>query len=123
MSPQTPERGSGMVGMRRKLVAVLVAAVIAPVVLSGCGDNKKPAAWVGTPGSAAPSASGAPIVESAAVPVELAITPAAGKKDVPVSAEVGLKVTGGKVTSVTLTDSAGKTVSGALRDDGSSWVP
>jgi lipoprotein-anchoring transpeptidase ErfK/SrfK len=112
-----------MVGMRRKLVTVVVVAVIAPGALSGCGDNKKSAAWVGTPAGAAASASEAPAIESAAVPVELAITPAAGKKDVPVSAEIGLDVSGGKVTSVSLKDSGGKAISGSLRDDGSAWVP
>jgi lipoprotein-anchoring transpeptidase ErfK/SrfK len=108
-----------MGGKRRKLAAVAVAMVLAPVMLSGCGDPK-PAAWVGPPASAAPSA---PVVEAAAVPVALTITPAAGKKGVPVSAEIGLRVSGGKVTSVTLTDSKGRVVPGALRDDGSSWVP
>src|SRR5919201_1606117 len=71
-----------MVGMRRSLVAVVVAALIAPFALSGCGDKQKPAA------AAPPSVS-----------------------------------SGAKVTSVTLTDSKGKAVAGALRDDGSSWVP
>ena len=52
--------------MRRKLAAVVVAVVIAPVVLSGCGRSK-PAAWVGP----APSA---PVVEPAAAPVPIALT-------------------------------------------------
>jgi lipoprotein-anchoring transpeptidase ErfK/SrfK len=115
-----------MVGMRRSLVTVVVAAVIAPLALSGCGDNKKPAAaWAsaGPGASADPSASGAPPTESASVPIVLSVTPAAGKKDVPVSAEIGFKVSGAKVTSVTLKDKAGKAVSGALREDGSTWVP
>ncbi|WP_433301587.1 Ig-like domain-containing protein [Actinoplanes sp. CA-030573] len=115
-----------MVGMRRSLVAVVVAAVIAPLALSACGDDKKPAAFAaGQPSastSAGPSAS-APQPESAAVPIELTVTPVSGKKDVPVSAEIGFKVAGAKVTSVTLKDSKGKPVAGELRDDGSSWVP
>lgn len=110
--------------MRRSLVTVVVAAVIVPLVLSGCGDKQKAAAaapgvsasaGVGTDGSAAP--------ESADVPINLAVTPATGKTDVPTSAEVGFQVSGGKVTSVTLTDSKGKAVAGELREDGSSWVP
>ena len=109
--------------MRRSLVTVVVAAVIAPLALSGCGDNKKPASAAAA-ASADPSASGAPpLTESAAVPITLSVTPAVGKKNVPVSAEIGFKVTGAKVTSVTLKDGAGKAVSGALREDGSTWVP
>ena len=109
--------------MWRSLVAVVVAAVIAPLALAACGDKKAVA------GAAAPSAS-APVTENAgatpttaAVPVSLSLTPAAGKKDVPVSAEIGLKLSGGQVSSVTLKDAAGKAVSGKLRDDGSAWVP
>ncbi|MGX6602313.1 Ig-like domain-containing protein [Micromonosporaceae bacterium Da 78-11] len=120
-----------MIRMRRSLVAVVVTAVMAPLVLSGCGDKKQqPAAWVGTP-SAGAGASADPRVESttaAAQPaaeasVDVALTPAAGKKDVPVSAEIGVKVSGGKVAEVTLKDSAGKAVAGELREDGSAWVP
>jgi lipoprotein-anchoring transpeptidase ErfK/SrfK len=112
-----------MVGMRRLLVTVVVGAVIAPLALSGCGDNKKPAAWVGPGASVAPSASAGPIVEAAAVPISLSVTPAAGKKDVPVSSEIGLQVSGAKVTSVTLKDGAGKAVAGTFREDRSAWVP
>jgi lipoprotein-anchoring transpeptidase ErfK/SrfK len=121
-----------MVSMRRKLVSVVVAAVVAPLALAACGDNKdkEPAAWVGSPGaSAGPSAgpgagsSSAPVLESAAAPIDLAVTPAAGKSSVPVSAEIGLKVSGGKVTAVTLKDAAGKAVSGTFREDNSAWVP
>jgi lipoprotein-anchoring transpeptidase ErfK/SrfK len=115
-----------MVSMRRKLVTVVVAAVVAPLALAACGggDDKKPAAWVSTP-SSGPSAAGtdAPITESAAVPIDLAVTPAAGKTAVPVSTEIGLKVSGGKVTTVTLKDAAGKPVAGSFREDNSAWVP
>jgi lipoprotein-anchoring transpeptidase ErfK/SrfK len=112
--------------MRRSRVAAVVTAVLAPLALSGCGDTKQPAAaaWVATPGaSSSAGASAEPVTESASAPVELTVTPAAGKKDVPVSAEIGVKVSGGKVTTVALKDAAGKAVSGALREDGSAWVP
>jgi lipoprotein-anchoring transpeptidase ErfK/SrfK len=117
-----------MVRMRRSLVLVVVAAVICPLALSGCGkDDKKPAAWVGTStapgGGPSGGASSGPVTESASVPISLTVTPAAGKKDVPVSAEIGFSVSGAKVTTVALTDSAGKAVPGALREDGSTWVP
>ncbi|HEY8534662.1 MAG TPA: Ig-like domain-containing protein [Micromonospora sp.] len=56
-------------------------------------------------------------------PPSLTITPAADSKDVPVSTEIGISVSGGNVTDVTLTDSAGTKIEGAMRPDGSSWVP
>jgi lipoprotein-anchoring transpeptidase ErfK/SrfK len=51
------------------------------------------------------------------------VTPATGKKGVPISAEIGFTVSGGKVTTVALKDASGKAVAGALREDGSAWVP
>jgi lipoprotein-anchoring transpeptidase ErfK/SrfK len=116
-----------MVSMRRTLVAFMATALVTPLALSGCGDGDKadkPHAWVDSP-SASAAASGAPAdrTESATVPISLAVTPAAGKSAVPVSTEIGFKVSGGKVSTVTLKDAAGKPVSGELRADGSSWVP
>jgi lipoprotein-anchoring transpeptidase ErfK/SrfK len=82
---------------------------------------------VGTPsaGASAGASTGSdgPVTESAGAPINLAITPVAGKTGVPVSAEIGLKVTGAKVTTVTLKDAAGSAVAGTLREDGSAWVP
>ncbi len=54
----------------------------------------------------------------------LAVTPATGAKSLPVSTEIGLAVTGGRITSVALSK-AGSTakIAGNLRDDGTSWVP
>ncbi|MCM4080704.1 L,D-transpeptidase [Paractinoplanes hotanensis] len=115
--------------MRRTLVAVMAMAVITPVALAGCGkdEDKGASAWMGTPSagaSAGPSAgAGTSREESATVPISLAVTPAAGKTGVPVSAEIGLKVAGAKVTTVTVKDAAGKAVAGTLREDGSAWVP
>jgi lipoprotein-anchoring transpeptidase ErfK/SrfK len=111
-----------MVG--RRLVVVLAVAVAAPFALAACGDEEKPtpASWVGSaPASSAPPAAGDGGAPASAV--ELSVTPASGKKDVPISAEVGLKVTGGKVSSVTLRDAKGKPLAGELREDGSAWVP
>lgn len=110
-----------MVG--RRLVAVLAFAVVTPFGLVACGgkDKPEPTAWVTSDGpSAGPSAGTDTPVAGA---VELTVTPATGKADVPISAEIGLKVSGGEVKSVTLRDAKGKTVAGELRDDGSAWVP
>ncbi|WP_328466010.1 Ig-like domain-containing protein [Actinoplanes sp. NBC_00393] len=114
-----------MVDLRRSLVAILAVALIAP--LTACGDDATPT--FSDPAKADPAAtsgaSGAPVTENttAAEPVALTITPAKDKKDVPVSTEIGLKVSGGEVTSVTLKDAKGKAVTGELREDGSAWVP
>lgn len=85
---------------------MIVIAAALPLVLSSCTsapDRKTEAAPPPPPG--------------------LAVTPAADAKEVPISAEIGLAVTGGKVTGVTLNDSKGAPVAGAMRADGTSWIP
>jgi lipoprotein-anchoring transpeptidase ErfK/SrfK len=57
------------------------------------------------------------------VAFSLAVTPAKGRKGVAVSAEIGTKITGGEVTAVKLREAGGGSVAGALREDGSAWVP
>ncbi|MEU4219829.1 Ig-like domain-containing protein [Actinoplanes sp. NPDC026623] len=115
-----------MVSMRRSVMAVVALVVVAPLALAACGDggDKPAAAWVG--GSQAPPSGGA-VPESGSTapagPVSLSVTPATGKKGVPISAEIGFTVSGGKVTTVALKDASGKAVAGALREDGSAWVP
>ncbi|MEV6349009.1 Ig-like domain-containing protein [Actinoplanes sp. NPDC051851] len=120
-----------MVDFRRCMAAIVALAVIAP--LTACGDETEPtftdpAVAAGTTGpssSAAPATAASAVPESATVAsaATLSITPAAGKKNVPISTEIGVKVSGGEVTTVTLTDAKGKPVAGAMREDGSSWVP
>jgi lipoprotein-anchoring transpeptidase ErfK/SrfK len=117
--------------MRRSVVAVVALVVVTPLALAACGSGdddtkaEKPA-WVASPSSSV-AASGQP--ESGtndtggATAVSLTVTPATGKKNVPISAEIGFKVTGGEVKTVELKDEGGKAVAGALRADGSSWVP
>ena len=56
-------------------------------------------------------------------PVELTVTPAPGSTDVPLSTEIEIDVSDGEVTAVTLVGEDGDTVTGAMREDGSSWVP
>jgi lipoprotein-anchoring transpeptidase ErfK/SrfK len=106
-----------MVGGRR-LAAIVALAVVVPWGLVACTRESRrelPIEQVKEV-AAAPSA-------SAALPLSLALTPAAGKTDVPISAEIGLALTGGTVTTVALTGADGKAVAGALREDGSAWVP
>lgn len=104
----------------------MALGLIAPLAACGDDDAKPAFADPATTASSTPGASGAPVTESTSTaggPVTLTITPATDKKNVPVSAEIGLKVSGGEVTSVTLTDAKGKAVAGELREDGSAWVP
>ena len=96
---------------RRAATTISTFAVLAAVgVTAACGTTST----TNSQGKAAPSAG----------PLSLAITPAAGTANVPISAEVGVKVTGGKVSDVSLTK-AGSTekLPGNMRDDGTSWVP
>lgn len=85
---------------------LLIAAVVAaPLALVGCTGKD-----LVHPGSRA-------------APPAVTVSPAGGK-GVPVSTEIGTKVSGGKVESVTLTDTAGGgKVSGGMRADGTSWIP
>jgi len=53
----------------------------------------------------------------------LAVTPAENAQNVPVSTEVGVQVSNGKVSEVTLVDDQNKPVPGSMRPDGTSWVP
>ena len=105
--------------MRRRLVALVAAVALAPLVLSGCGENKAAA----QPAPSA-SASGAPVTESVTTgSLHLSLTPVTGRTNVPISAEIGIRVGGAEVTAVTLRDRDGKAVAGELRADGSAWVP
>jgi lipoprotein-anchoring transpeptidase ErfK/SrfK len=111
-----------MVDFRRCVAILLALAVTVP--LAACSDDEKPAlSDPAEAASAAPASSALPESTTAALPATLSLTPASGKKNVPVSTEIGLKVSNGKVTSVKLTDAKGKTVAGKIRDDKSSWVP
>src|SRR5919112_1416941 len=111
MSPQHPRNGEQMVS--RRLVAVVALVLVTP--LWACGDDEQPPERKPTASTEAPAA--------AVAPATLKLTPADGKKKVPISAEIGLHVDGGTVTAVALKDEDGNAVSGSLRDDGTAWVP
>jgi lipoprotein-anchoring transpeptidase ErfK/SrfK len=117
MCPQIVRTGQEMVSMRRSLWAVGALVLVAPLTLAACGDGRGDPAAAATVGpSAAPAGAGEPAVS-------LSLTPASGAKDVPASAEIGLEVSGGTVSTVALQDVKGRSVAGALREDGSAWVP
>ncbi|GAA4563801.1 Ig-like domain-containing protein [Micromonospora coerulea] len=89
---------------RVKLLSVTIAA--APLVLAGCTVDRPPGAR-----------------QVNASPPQLTVTPGDRSRDVPISAEVGTAVKGGKITAVRLTDDKGAQVPAEPREDGSSWVP
>jgi lipoprotein-anchoring transpeptidase ErfK/SrfK len=109
--------------LSKRLVVTVAVAVMTPLALAACGDedNGPSASWVSSPPAATPSEVSQQ--EKTTAKVELTISPETGKKDVPVSAEIGIKLSGGTIKTVELRDDKGKTVSGAMREDGSAWVP
>ncbi|MER7668635.1 Ig-like domain-containing protein [Kitasatospora sp. NPDC096128] len=86
---------------------------------SGSGAAKADlGAGAGASVSAAPSGSSAPKVSTAAVSIE----PKNGSVDVaPGALKIG--ATGGKLTTVKVSDKTGKEVPGTIAADGSSWTP
>jgi lipoprotein-anchoring transpeptidase ErfK/SrfK len=101
--------------VRRSCVMVMVVAVMAPAGLTACRDDETTARPAGGPATTAPPA--------ALAAFSLTVTPTKGKKGVAVSAEIGTKIAGGRVTAVKLREVGGGAVPGALRDDRSAWVP
>jgi lipoprotein-anchoring transpeptidase ErfK/SrfK len=97
----------------RRLVGIVALMLLTP--LAGCGDEKSSALK--------PAAETATTPVAPAKPATLRLSPASGKKNVPISAEIGLEVSGGRVTDVALKDGDGTAVAGGLRVDGTAWVP
>ncbi|MEU8300693.1 Ig-like domain-containing protein [Micromonospora sp. NPDC048909] len=94
--------------LRRRLTLLGVTVAAAPLILAGC-----------TAGREADDKPGG----GRAAPPELTVTPGDQAKDVPISAEVGTRVAGGRVTAVRIIDDKGKEVKAEPREDGSGWVP
>src|SRR5262245_34184720 len=64
------------------------------------------------------------VIERPPVPLSLEISPRDRAGRQPVSTEIGIALTGGRITSVRVVRTGGRgQVSGALRDDLSAWVP
>ena len=115
--------------VNRRLVAVLAMAVLTPLALAACGEGKKPSSdWVSrTPDTSAgvtPSAvAQRGNTATTASGLQVTVTPASGKTNVLLSAEIGVTVAGGTLKSVTLRDENGEALTGEMRADGSAWVP
>jgi lipoprotein-anchoring transpeptidase ErfK/SrfK len=117
--------GRGFASWQGRTMAATVS-IVALIGLSACtsstkgGTSQSPVAQSssGVDGSSsAPSSSSAPPVAAAVI----TSLPADGAKTVNPATPVTVNVANGKLTSVKLTNSAGKTVSGALAAGGSSW--
>ncbi|MEU9825470.1 L,D-transpeptidase [Micromonospora chersina] len=95
--------------VRRRLTLFAATIAATPLVVGGCTADQREAVK--------------PSHGKAAVAPSVTVSPADRTKGVPVSAEVGTTVSGGKVTAVKLTDDKGRPVPAQPREDGSGWVP
>jgi lipoprotein-anchoring transpeptidase ErfK/SrfK len=97
----------------------VAAAALSLLALTACGGA--PSAKAADTENAETSASPSP--SPPAPPLTLAVAAPADKAtDTLTSSEIAVSTTG-TVEQVTLTDAAGKPVAGALRPDGTTWVP
>jgi lipoprotein-anchoring transpeptidase ErfK/SrfK len=94
-----------------------VVAVSAMAVMAGCSGTKS------APTAARAGEQVAANAVDAGVLPDLVLKPIANAARLPISTEIGTQVTNGTVSSVTLVSAAGRAVAGAMRPDGSSWVP
>jgi len=103
-------RGTGL-----KLIATGLAFSV-PLALGACSGS--PAAkTASTAGKGQAGAKGASSVPT------IAISPKVNATKVPVSAEIRATASNGIVSAVSLVSASGQQVAGAMRRDGSSWVP
>ncbi|MGI5244446.1 Ig-like domain-containing protein [Dactylosporangium sp. CA-139066] len=107
-------------GVSARALATIAALTSVVLLAAGCGgsDEVKPK-WNGNDGGAGgPSASA-----SADLPTAAFAAPADGASNVSTATELSLQGGPGASAQVTLTDASGAAVAGALRSDGTSWVP
>jgi lipoprotein-anchoring transpeptidase ErfK/SrfK len=96
-------------------------AIVATGTLLVSGCSEPPRAAGALPAVLDPVAEPSPSV--APVPLSLAITPPPGAKGQALSSEIGITLAGGEISDVNLTRADGAKIEGALREDGTSWVP
>jgi lipoprotein-anchoring transpeptidase ErfK/SrfK len=112
---------------RTRLVASASGVLALVAVLASCtpGSTKAGLPQVGTPSSSASTSSAAATPSSASPqpsgPAVITASPSAGATGVDPVAPVSVSVTSGRLTSVVLTNPAGKQVSGAVSPSGNSW--
>jgi len=97
----------------------MIAALTSVVALAACSSAGDKPKWTGADSSAGgPSASA-----SAELPKATFAAPTDGATNVTTATELSLQAGPGANATVTLTDAAGGTVTGALRPDGVTWIP
>jgi lipoprotein-anchoring transpeptidase ErfK/SrfK len=121
LEPNGVDMSRGTRGQWRVRVQVAALAVLGPLALVACGGADEGPKFVNGTG-AAPSAS-ASASQAAAEGLALSITPGTNGKNLPVSTEIGVKLAGGEVSAVSVTEAGGGKVAGTMREDGSAWVP
>jgi lipoprotein-anchoring transpeptidase ErfK/SrfK len=89
-----------------------VFAAVAPGLTRGALESEAASAVRSAPGVASP----------VVAPAKVDITPAAAAKQVNPASPVSVKVTDGRIESVTLTSTSGEAVEGTFAGDGSSWT-
>jgi len=96
--------------------ALLAAGVLGITLSGGAPHTSRLGGAMGDLGSQARP-------EHVSEPPALTITPAANAKNLPISTEIGTNVSRGKITSVVLREQGGGPVAGAMRPDGTGWLP
>jgi lipoprotein-anchoring transpeptidase ErfK/SrfK len=93
----------------------VVVALAALLTFTACRSS--------TPSPDAKGAAPAPSASAPAAPTVAISSPTDGATDIPASAEIAFQAENARSATLTLTDAAGTAVEGAMRPDGSSWVP
>jgi lipoprotein-anchoring transpeptidase ErfK/SrfK len=105
-------------------VLLLGVTLLGAAALAGCTSGSAGATGTkagGTATVAAQPAASAPPSTPVATPATVAVRPAAGTRDANPGAQVAATVSGGTITTVKLTNAAGKVVTGRLSADKRTW--
>ncbi|GCD96289.1 L,D-transpeptidase [Embleya hyalina] len=115
--------GASRTGAAGGGIRLFAGLMVAPLIfIAGCssdGGKTEPGGSGGTSGGTG----GGTNKKVAAGPATIAITPADGTKSVETDGVLKVDATGGKLTSVVVTDAKGKTVDGQISPDGIGWKP
>ncbi|WP_406287246.1 Ig-like domain-containing protein [Embleya sp. NBC_00896] len=116
--------GASRTGAAGGGIRLFAGLMVAPLIfIAGCSsDGGKTDPGGSTGGNSGGSSSG-PNKKGAAGPAAIAITPADGTKSVETDGVLKVDATGGKLTSVVVTDAKGQTVAGQISPDGIGWKP
>jgi lipoprotein-anchoring transpeptidase ErfK/SrfK len=107
--------------MRRMRLHLAAWAVALALPLTACSADEAASFRDRT---APPTTTASPPAPASPAELTLTVSPARGAAGLPISTEIGVRVTGGRITEVALTRSGAKgRVRGSMRPDGSSWVP